>query len=424
MMRTLYQQMEIISKEIEIMDAQMVLAELKGNIENKKELGCELKLKKAEKGRQRELIKDRKPNNDFQNKLINSDCLDVLCTIENDSIDMFLSDIPYGINLDQWDVLHNNTNSALLGASPAQQGKSGFKRRGKPINGWNEDDRNNNKYYEEWCLSWSLMLYDIMKEGAPVLIFGGRRTLHGPLKALERAGFLVKDVLAWKKDCAHHRSQDIFKVLVRRGSYRLTGERINQLALTINDLTLPASLDKLNNKKFGNIKEFIKALDETDPLLTKKFLYEILDVAVDNNEVRQQIDTWRGWKLGNLAPIYEPIAWLFKPYSSVTLTDNLLENKVGAMNFNECRINGKSPTNLIEYGYSEEETKNRLHDAQKPLELIKYLIKLFTLPGQTVLDCFVGSGTTALAAKQLDRNFIAVEKNNENYKIALNRLEG
>ena len=41
-----------------------------------------------------------------------------------------------------------NTNSALW-ASAAQQGKSGFKKRGKPINGWNNDDRNINKEYEK-----------------------------------------------------------------------------------------------------------------------------------------------------------------------------------------------------------------------------------------------------------------------------------
>jgi site-specific DNA-methyltransferase (adenine-specific) len=69
-------------------------------------------------------------------QLIAGDALNIIPTLENDSIHCVLSDIPYGINLDDWDVLHTNTNSALLGQSPAQLGKSGFKRRGKPINGW------------------------------------------------------------------------------------------------------------------------------------------------------------------------------------------------------------------------------------------------------------------------------------------------
>ena len=38
---------------------------------------------------------------------------------------------------------------------------------------------------------------------------------------------------------------------------------------------------------------------------------------------------WDGWRLGNLAPIYEPIAWFFKPYKSITITDNILKYAVG-----------------------------------------------------------------------------------------------
>ena len=88
-------------------------------------------------------------NSKYLNKITNADCFEHLHLLENDSIDLFLSDIPYGIGLDDWDVLHNNTNSAYLGSSPAQMGKSGFKRRGKPINGWSSADRNIGKEYQE-----------------------------------------------------------------------------------------------------------------------------------------------------------------------------------------------------------------------------------------------------------------------------------
>src|SRR5690606_32983107 len=60
----------------------------------------------------------------YLNKIILGDCTEYLSKLPKNSVHMFLSDIPYGINLDEWDVLHNNTNSALLGASPAQEGKS------------------------------------------------------------------------------------------------------------------------------------------------------------------------------------------------------------------------------------------------------------------------------------------------------------
>ncbi len=81
-------------------------------------------------------------NEKYLNKITLGNCLDHVPELTDNSIDLFLSDIPYGISLDEWDVLHANTNSALLGSSPAQEGKSGFRRRGKPINGWAQSDRN------------------------------------------------------------------------------------------------------------------------------------------------------------------------------------------------------------------------------------------------------------------------------------------
>jgi site-specific DNA-methyltransferase (adenine-specific) len=74
-------------------------------------------------------------NNQYLDKITLGDCAEHLKNIEENSIDLFLSDIPYGINQDAWDVFHENTNSAFLGQSPAQIGKKAFQRRGKPING-------------------------------------------------------------------------------------------------------------------------------------------------------------------------------------------------------------------------------------------------------------------------------------------------
>src|SRR4051794_40880342 len=77
----------------------------------------------------------------FLDVITAADCLDLLPQLPTESIDCLLTDPPYGISLDEWDVLHDNTNSALLGQSPAQLGKSAFRRRGKPINGWRVADR-------------------------------------------------------------------------------------------------------------------------------------------------------------------------------------------------------------------------------------------------------------------------------------------
>lgn len=66
---------------------------------------------------------------------------------------------------------------------------------------------------------------------------------------------------------------------------------------------------------------------------------------------------------------------------------------------------------------------NKIHPLQKPIELINGYIELSSKKGDTVLDIFAGSGTTLVSAKQLDRNYIGFEINQEYYNKALQRLD-
>jgi site-specific DNA-methyltransferase (adenine-specific) len=131
---------------------------------------------------------------------------------------LILSDIPYGIGAEDWDVLHDNTNSAFMGSSPAQE-KAGavFKKRGKPINGWSEADREIPKQYYDWCSTWAAEWFRVLKPGGTVFIFAGRRFSHRCICALEDVGFSFKDMLAWVRDRAPHRAQRVSIVFDRRG---------------------------------------------------------------------------------------------------------------------------------------------------------------------------------------------------------------
>lgn len=64
-----------------------------------------------------------------------------------------------------------------------------------------------------------------------------------------------------------------------------------------------------------------------------------------------------------------------------------------------------------------------LHQNQKPLDLIKRCIELYSVEGDTVFDGFMGSGTTGVAAKEMNRNFIGVEIDKEYFDIAKERIE-
>ena len=64
----------------------------------------------------------------------------------------------------------------------------------------------------------------------------------------------------------------------------------------------------------------------------------------------------------------------------------------------------------------------RVHPTQKPVALLEYLIKTYTNEGETVLDFTMGSGSTGVAAKNLNRNFIGIELDEKYFEIAKERI--
>lgn len=64
-----------------------------------------------------------------------------------------------------------------------------------------------------------------------------------------------------------------------------------------------------------------------------------------------------------------------------------------------------------------------LHPTQKPVALLEYLIKTYTLEGETVLDNCMGSGSTGVACINTNRNFIGIEKDDKYFEIAKKRIE-
>jgi site-specific DNA-methyltransferase (adenine-specific)/site-specific DNA-methyltransferase (cytosine-N4-specific) len=78
------------------------------------------------------------------------------------------------------------------------------------------------------------------------------------------------------------------------------------------------------------------------------------------------------------------------------------------------------PTNVLHLAT---ECGNVNHSAAFPVTLPTWFIKLFTKEGDTVLDPFIGSGTTGVAAIDLERNFIGIENNKEYYKVAVKRIK-
>ena len=83
-------------------------------------------------------------------------------------------------------------------------------------------------------------------------------------------------------------------------------------------------------------------------------------------------------------------------------------------------LNGRRDSDVLYY--NRVVGNKQLHQNQKPLDLCKFLINKSSQPNDTVLDCFMGSGTTGVACLQTNRNFIGIEKVEEYYDIAQQRI--
>ena len=79
------------------------------------------------------------------------------------------------------------------------------------------------------------------------------------------------------------------------------------------------------------------------------------------------------------------------------------------------------PTNILEF--SNADKTGKLHPTQKPVPLLEYLIKTYTLENETVLDFTMGSGSTGVACVNTNRDFIGIELDDKYFNIAKDRIE-
>ena len=171
-----------------------------------------------------------------------------------------------------------------------------------------------------------------------------------------------------------------------------------------------------------------------DNNLTKGFDIKILDELVrvmknvniyiwcNKNQVRKILNYFDD---GNR--LFEIIIWN-RTNPTPFVNNNWLNDKEYCIYFRDKRV-------ALKGGYETKKTvltqsanigdkQNYNHPTIKPLQFIKNFIINSSNENDIVLDCFAGSGTTLVASKELGRNYIGMEINEEYYKIALDRLNG
>jgi len=298
----------------------------------------------------------------YINKIIWGDSLIILDEIEDNTIDIVLTDPPYFFDKfdDKWDPkgIEKKTTRQIVNSLPA-----GMK-----------FDRTQGQRFYEWFLKVSEKLFRVLKPGGFLFVFSGPRLYHRMACAVDDAGFNIRDCFIW--------------------------------------------LYTHSQPKSMSLTHFIKK-------------------AKINNEIKKKlIQNLKNWKTPQIKSCFEPIIVAQKPYQG-TLLENFLKYKVGLFN-TEIKVGlNKFPSNIlivegIEYILDKyfliakpdkkEKGGFNFHKTVKPLVLCKHIIELSTVKNAIVLDPFVGSGTTCIAANLTGRKFIGIEINKEYVDIANKRL--
>lgn len=302
-------------------------------------------------------------NQDFLNKIICADSLEFLPKLESDSIDVVLTDPPYFLDKmdNNWDYdkVSNSNNQYAIKSLPA-----GMK-----------FDREQGKRFYSWYFVVAKEIFRILKPGGFFFSFSSPRLYHRMASAIDDAGFEVRDTFLW--------------------------------------------LYTQNQAKAMSIDHFIRKMalgEET------------------KNKIRS---SFNGWKTPQVKSCFEPIAMAQKP-TDETYLNNMLKYEVGLVNASVRIGNNMYPANvftvdkinylidktfLLPKPTKKEKGEYNDHKTVKPLAICEYLVNLSAFSKNAViLDPFVGSGTTAVAAKKLGKNYIGVDCNEKYVEIAKRRL--
>ncbi len=165
---------------------------------------------------------------------------------------------------------------------------------------------------------------------------------------------------------------------------------------------------------------------------------------------------WDGWG-SNVSPAHEPICMARKPLDGNTITANVIKHGVGGLNLGDCKVSNGSkdrlPANVIHDGsdqvlvhfakagepnpskffYASKVGTNERnlylrdgmvnnHPALKPISLCRYLTKLVTPSGGTVLDPFMGSGSMGIGALHEGFSYVGIELQKDYFDMSQIRL--
>ena len=378
----------------------------------------------------------------------NGDCLEVMDTIDKCSVDSVVTDPPY----------HLTSIVKRFGkedSAPAQFGTDGaFARASRGFMGKEWDGGDIAFQANTWR-----KCYELLKPGGHLIAFSGSRTYHRMACAIEDAGFEIRDQCIWLYGSGFPKSHNIGREIDKKqGNHR---EVVGEVRAGKNALGQDSGWNKHNNRTQIEVTKgssewegwgtALKPAHEP-MVLARKPLSEksVSDNVMKHRTGAINIDECR-IRCDPNDNIVRPDrtdkqAYNFFRGGNENVTN--VRQSVGDPNMSEQELNdrGRFPSNVMHdgshivedifpeissrYFYSAKTNQvernagaNNTHPTVKPVDLMKYLVRLVTPKGGVVLDPFMGSGSTGMGAREEDFRFIGIEKEREYYEIAKARIK-
>lgn len=410
--------------------------------------------------------------------LLLGDCAEQMRDLAPSSIDAIVTDPPYGLNFMGMDF----DNPKMMGQSPVMYGGLQRYNKGEKRTGYADCD---NVKFQSYLTPIFAEALRVVKPGAYLLAFGGTRTYHRLACAIEDAGWEIRDCIMWVYGSGFPKSMDVSKAIDKmkgakrekiqgvfgKTSFGLINDDSWESHKDI-DSNIPATPEAAAWQGWGTcLKPAVepivvarKPLDGTVAANVLKYGTGAINIDACRVPVRADDDVFaknpHTRSLGteaynhNCYGKYKPMACDYDP-SVGRFPANLIhdgssevlalfpESNGGAFPSHSNVPTGKfygggwgnvdnrarremGVGSAARFFYcakaSRKERDGSDHPTMKPLALMRYLVRLVARKGGTVLDPFMGSGTTGVAAIQEGMQFIGIERDPHYYEIATRRV--
>lgn len=401
--------------------------------------------------------------------IILGDSLIKLKELDENSVDAIVTDPPYGWRFmgKAWDgedivkgmkrkcteeQIRNNTDEAK------RQGNGSLNA------GLYDLSLTANQSFQEWTKLWATEALRVLKPGGHALIFCGPRTYHRMASGVEDAGFEIRDQLQWLFGSGFPKSHNLKDDWLGWGTALKPANEPIVLArkplekgLTVAENVLKYGTGAINVDA-SRIGTEIRSYSLNGAIKGGNFGNKANQPADEREQVTSQgrwpanilldeqasfmLDEQSGHLLGAGNKIGTPKKSKTFFAEDRTQTNMKYDNGGGASRFFYCAKTSKSERNAglegmpeVDFSggggtnhakadaYGSRKSGINHHPTVKPIKLMEYLIKLVTPPQGTVLDPFMGSGSTGVACKNLGFDFIGIEMNEEYMEIAKKRIE-